>query len=287
MVQDATCNCVPEKIRLLISDVDGTLVTPDKSLTERTCEAVSRLRDAGIAFAITSSRPPRGMRMLVEPLRITTPIAAYNGGLYVRPDMSVIDGQLLPADVAATVIRLIESHGLDVWAYCGCEWFVRDPRGPHVAREEHAVQFSPTAVRDFDDLPGDMAKIVGVSDNPEAVARCEADVRDEVGDRVSASRSQPYYLDITHPRANKGSVVKRLSEMLKVSNGEIATIGDSANDVLMFAHSGISIAMGNASPDVQRTARRVTASNEQEGFARAVECYILSEHASSVMAGAG
>ena len=268
MDQDATCNCVPERIRLLISDVDGTLVTPQKSLTERTCEAVARLHDAGIAFAITSSRPPRGMRMLVEPLRITTPIAAYNGGLYVRPDMSVIDGQLLPADVAASVIRLIESHGLDVWAYCGCDWFVRDPHGPHVEREERAVQFSPTVVRDFDDLLGDVVKIVGVSDDPEAVARCEADARDEVGDRVSASRSQPYYLDVTHPRANKGNVVKRLSEMLGVPTAEIATIGDSANDVLMFAHSGLSIAMGNASPDVQRTARRVTASNEQEGFAR-------------------
>ena len=197
--------------------------------------------------------------------------------------MSVIDGQLLPAEVVASVIRLIESHGLDIWVYYSCDWFVRDPHGPHVEREQRTVQFSPTVVRDFDDLPGDVVKIVGVSDDPDAVARCEADARDEVGDRVSASRSQPYYLDVTHPQANKGNVVKRLSEMLNVPIEQIATIGDSANDVLMFAHSGLSIAMGNAGPDVQRTARRVTASNEQEGFARAVECYILSEQGLSVM----
>ena len=149
------------------------------------------------------------------------------------------------------------------------------------------MQFSPTVVRDFDDLLGNAVKIVGVSDDLEAVARCEADARDQVGDRVSASRSQPYYLDVTHPQANKGSVVRRLSEMLGVPTAEIATIGDSANDVLMFALSGLSIAMGNASPDVQRAARRVTASNEQEGFAQAVERYILSEHASPVMAAVG
>jgi hypothetical protein len=201
--------------------------------------------------------------------------------------MSVIDGLSLPADVAASVIRLIKSHGLDVWAYCGCNWFVRDPQGPHVEREERAVQFSPTVVRGFDDLLGNMVKIVGVSDDAEAVARCQSDARQEVGDRVSASSSQPYYLDITHPRANKGSVVKRLAEMLAVPTGEIATIGDGPNDVLMFALSGLSIAMENATPDVQRAARRVTASNEQEGFAEAVERYVLNQHASPVMAGAG
>jgi Cof subfamily protein (haloacid dehalogenase superfamily) len=283
---DAACNCVPGRIRLLVSDVDGTLVTPQKTLTERTCQAVARLHEAGISFAITSSRPPRGMRMLVEPLRISTPIAAYNGGLYVNPDMSPIEGELLPAEVAASVVRLIESHGLSVWVYCGGEWFVRDPHGPHVEREEHAVQFSPTIVPDFDRLPQDVVKIVGVSDDTDAVVRCEADARRQVGDRVSASRSQPYYLDVTHPQANKGRVVRRLSEMLHVPIEEIAAIGDSANDVLMFAHSGLSIAMGNAVPDVQRTARRVTASNEEEGFARAVECYILNELAAPVAAGA-
>ncbi len=219
MVPDANCNCVREKIGLLISDVDGTLLTPEKTLTERTCEAVNRLYDAGIAFAVTSARPPRGMRMLVEPLRLTTPIAAHNGGLYARPDMSIIDGQLLPPDVAASVIRLIESHGLDVWAYCTSDWFVRDRHGPHVEREERAVRFSPTVVREFDDMVGDMVKIVGVSDDWETVARCEADARNEVGDQVSASRSQPYYLDITHPRANKGNVVRRLSEMLAQVRG--------------------------------------------------------------------
>jgi Cof subfamily protein (haloacid dehalogenase superfamily) len=287
MDQSATGNGAATNIRLLVSDVDGTLVTSDKSLTDRTCAAVKRLRDGGIAFAITSSRPPRGMRMLVEQLRITTPIAAYNGGLFARPDMSVIDQLPLSAAAAEAVIRSLEVHGLSVWVYRGCDWLVRDPHGPHVAREERAVQFSPTVVRDFDDSLRDAVKIVGVSDDLDAVARCEADVRAAVGDRVSASRSQPYYLDVTHPRANKGNVVKRLAEILAIPTTDIATIGDSANDVLMFALSGLSIAMGNANLDVQRCARRVTASNEEEGFAHAVENYILSAHAAPVLAGAG
>jgi hydroxymethylpyrimidine pyrophosphatase-like HAD family hydrolase len=114
-----------------------------------------------------------------------------------------------------------------------------------------------------------------VSDDYAAVARCEQDVQKQCGAQVSASRSQPYYLDVTHPQANKGEVVTALSQMLKIPPEKIATIGDGPNDVLMFARAGLSIAMGNASPQAQSAARIVTASNEQDGFALAMERYVL------------
>ncbi len=267
------------KVSLLIADVDGTLVTREKILTERAREAVRRLREAGIAFAITSGRPPRGMSMLIEPLHLTTPIAAFNGGMFVHPDLSIIDQHVLPADVTGRVIQTIEAHGLDVWLYRGADWFVRQRHGPHVDREEWTVKFPPTVVSSFEGLLEDVVKIVGVSDELEAVARCEADTRRECGTQVSAARSQPYYLDVTHPDANKGTVVKRLSEFLSIPPERIATIGDMPNDVLMFRKSGLSIAMGNASPEVQHAATCVTASSEEEGFAVAVERYILGETA--------
>ena len=272
-----TANSVkPLPIRLLIADVDGTLVTQQKVLTPRAIAAVDKLHQAGIGFAITSGRPPRGMAMLVEPLKITTPISAFNGGLFVKPDLSLIDSKTLPADVAAEVVKTLQAGKLDVWIYRGTDWFVTGRHGPHVDREEWTVKFPPTVVTDFDGLLDGDAKIVGVSDDLDAVAKCETACRHEFGDHVSAARSQPYYLDVTHPEANKGGVVRRLSKEMNIPASQIATIGDMPNDVLMFALSGLSIAMGNASADVQRAARRVTASNEQEGFAIAVEKYILS-----------
>jgi hypothetical protein len=269
------------RIGLVIADVDGTLVTPRKVLTDRSRLAVEKLHEAGIAFAITSSRPPRGMRMLVEPLKISTPIAGFNGGQIVKPDLSIISREILSADIVESAIRLIESHGLDAWVFCGSDWFVRNLHGPRIDTEKMAVQFSPRMVGNFDDVLDHVAKVVGVSKDHEAVTRCETDAREELGDRVSASRSQPYYLDVTHRNANKGMVVRRLSEYLGVPAEEIATIGDMSNDLLMFAQSGLSIAMGNASPEVQRAARCVTTSNEEEGFANAVERYILCETAST------
>ena len=263
------------EIRLLLSDVDGTLVTQEKVLTDRSRSAGEKLHDAGIVFAITSGRPPRGMRMLIEPLQIVTPIAGFNGGLMTTPAFATIEERVLPADIMDKLVSTIAAEGVDVWIYRAGDWFVRDLQGPHVDREAKTVQFQPTVVKSFDEFRENIVKVGGVSDDHAAVVRAEAATRKAVGDRVAASRSQPYYLDVTHPEANKGAVVRRLSQLLDIPSEQIATIGDMPNDVLMFAHSGLSIAMGNASPDVQRTARWVTTSNEDEGFANAVERFIL------------
>jgi Cof subfamily protein (haloacid dehalogenase superfamily) len=258
-------------VRLIIADVDGTLVTQDKTLTSRAIEAVKNLCDAGILFGVTSGRPPLGMKMLIDPLQLTEPMAGFNGGVIVNPDLSPIFKRLLSVEVAAEAVQLVLKHELDVFLYSDLGWFVRDKNAPHVAREAWTVQFSPTVLHDFDSLMNNVVKVVGVGDDFEAVARCEKDVNEWSEGRVSAARSQPYYLDITHPQANKGEVVAMYSQFCKIPPGQIATIGDMPNDVLMFKKSGVSIAMGNASPDVQKSATFVTASNQEEGFAKAME----------------
>ena len=262
-------------IKLLLADVDGTLVTPDKVLTDRAVAAVRRLGEAGILFAVTSGRPPRGMSMLIEPLNLTTPIAAFNGGILVNRDMSVIEQRVVPEELVVPVAELNASFGLDTWVYRGAGWYVPDPKGAHVARETATVRFEPKVMDSLAGLTTDVAKLVGVSDDLDAVARASQAAHDKFGDHVAAARSQPDYLDVTHPDANKGAVAQYLSRTYSIPTESIATIGDMPNDVLMFAHSGLSIAMGNASLEVQRAARRVTASNAEEGFAKAVESFIL------------
>jgi hydroxymethylpyrimidine pyrophosphatase-like HAD family hydrolase len=200
-----------QPIAAVLADVDGTLVTRAKAVTERAIDAVEKLHERGVLFAITSGRPPRGMRMLVHPLEIRGPMAAFNGGIIVQPDMTILDERTVPADLAPAVIDAIRAHGLYPWIYRGAEWYVTDPDAPHAAHEASTVQFQPTVV--------------------------------------------PHYY--------------------KIPREQIATLGDGANDVLMFERSGLSIAMGNATEEVQRQATCVTASNEDDGFAKAVEQFIL------------
>jgi Cof subfamily protein (haloacid dehalogenase superfamily) len=266
---------VASKISLVLADVDGTLVTAEKVLTARAGVAVKALDAAGIAFAITSGRPPRGMAMLIDPLALRTPVAGFNGGIFVKPDMTIMEEHALAADVAKHALDVILHNGMDAWVYRGKDWLVRDVNAPHVAREQWTVKFAPTVTANFDDVLDRAVKIVGVSDDPELVARCEKDAQDALGAGASAARSQPYYLDITHPDANKGTVVTRLSKLLSIPASDIATIGDMPNDVLMFRKSGLSIAMGNASPEVQAQASLVTDSYDDEGFAKAIERFVL------------
>ncbi len=263
------------RIRLMLADVDGTLVTQDKVLTAAAVDAVRRLREADILFAITSGRPPRGMAMLVEPLDLETPIAAFNGGLLVDRSMAVIEQRVVPQDLVVPIADLMKSFELTVWIYRGADWYVPDPKGPHVDREAWTVKFQPKVMTSLESLTDGVAKIVGVSDDHDAVARASAAAHERFGDHVAAAASQPYYLDVTHPDANKGSVALYLAKRYGLSTTEIATIGDMPNDVLMFAHSGLSIAMGNADSQVQRAARRVTDTNENDGFAKAVLRLVL------------
>ncbi len=262
-------------ISLVLADVDGTLVTAEKVLTPRAGAAVKALRTAGIQFAITSGRPPRGMAMLIEPLALRTPIAGFNGGIFVKPDMTIMKEHVLPAEVARRAHGIIIHHGMDVWVYSGKNWLIRDADAPHVGREQRTVMFEPTVVENLKNVLDRAVKIVGVSDDLDLVARCEKDVQEALGTKASAARSQPYYLDVTHPDANKGTVVTTLSKLLSIPANEIATIGDMPNDLLMFRNSGLSIAMGNASKEVQAQADLVTDAYDDEGFAKAIERFVL------------
>jgi Cof subfamily protein (haloacid dehalogenase superfamily) len=246
-------------IRLLLADVDGTLVTQNKVLTQQTLDVVRRLREADILFAITSGRPPRGMAMLIEPLDLQTPIAAFNGGMLVDRTMTVIEQRVIPDDLVVPVAGLMRSFELDVWVYRGADWYVTDVNGPHVEREAWTVKFEPKVMTSVDALTDRVVKLVGVSDDHAAVTRAARAAHEQFGDHVTAAASQPYYLDVTHPQANKGSVATYLARRYDLASDELATIGDMPNDVLMFAHSGLSIAMGNADPGVQRAARRINA----------------------------
>ena len=264
-----------DAISAVLTDIDGTLVTKEKVLTERALGAVRKLRERGIVFTVTSGRPPFGMRMLVEPLGLTMPMAAFNGGVIVLPDLSVLDERLVPEYLLPALIDMIESHGLDVWLFRSSDWCVRSLGAPRVSRETSNIQRAPVVVNRFDEMLAGVVKVVGVSEDHPRVAACEAAVQRAFGTQVSAARSTPQYLDVTHPTANKGVVIERLSRYVKIPTQNIATIGDQPNDVLMFERSGVSIAMGNASEEVKRRATFVTTSHADEGFANAVEQFIL------------
>jgi Cof subfamily protein (haloacid dehalogenase superfamily) len=266
---------LPENIVAVVSDVDGTLVRNDKSVSPKSAEAVRTLRDAGVKFAIVSSRPPRGLKAIVSRLQITMPVAGFNGGIIASPDLSVITSHLIAADVARHAVEAIEALGANAWVFSGDDWFVRDRNSPRVALEERTVGFRPTVVTNFATVIRTAAKIVAVSEDFALLTKLQGEVRDTLSGRANIVRSQTYYLDFTHTLANKGQALIELTRLMAVPAAGTAVIGDGENDVDMFAQAGLSIAMGNANAAVKGAADFVTGSNEDDGAASAIEWFVL------------
>jgi Cof subfamily protein (haloacid dehalogenase superfamily) len=259
------------KIALVVSDVDGTLLTKEKLLTDRAIAAVRKLHEAGIGFTITSSRPTIGMSFLIEPLGITLPIGAFNGSCIVDPSLKPVEQHLIPETAARRAVELLQEFGAEIWLFTSDRWLARDPNGPYVPHEKRAIRADPTIVDDFTPYLSQACKIVGASADAAGLERCEAAMQQALGAQATAVRSQSYYLDITPPGVNKGTFVQTIAHRLNISTDAVATIGDMRNDLAMFKVSGTSFAMGNATDDVKREATHVTFSNEEEGFAKAME----------------
>jgi Cof subfamily protein (haloacid dehalogenase superfamily) len=264
------------RIALVVSDVDGTLVTRNKTLTDRAIAAVKRLRDARIGFTITSSRPAVGMRFLIAPLGITLPVGPFNGSSIVDPEMKTIEAHVIPAQTAQRSLDVLNEFGVDIWLFTNEQWLTRNPDGEYVPHEKLAIRADPTIVTDFTPYLNSACKIVGASSDAARLQACEAAMQKAIGAQATAVRSQTYYLDVTPPGCDKGTFVEAMAKRLGISTDAVATIGDMQNDLAMFRKSGLSVAMGNATDDVKKVATHVTTSNEDEGFAGAIDM-ILNE----------
>jgi len=268
------------RIALVVSDVDGTLLTKDKTLTDRAKAAVRRLHDAGIGFTITSSRPTIGMRFLIEPLAITLTVGAFNGSAIVDPQLNPIEQHLIPASAVERSLAVLNEFGVDIWLFTHDCWFTRRGDGEYVPNEKRAIRADPTVVADFTPYLSVACKIVGASSDAALLQRCEVAIQQALGAQATAVRSQSYYLDVTPPGCDKGTFVQAMAKRLDISTDAVATIGDMENDLAMFKTSGLSIAMGNATDDVKKVATHVTASNEDEGFAGAIEMILKGNEVS-------
>jgi Cof subfamily protein (haloacid dehalogenase superfamily) len=263
-------------IALVIADVDGTLITPDRRLTPRAIAAVAGLDNRGIGFTLISSRPPQGLSALAAALNLRLPFAAFNGGNLLAPDLSLLEARHLSPETARRMLDLLAARDVEPWVFTDHDWRLRDARGEHVAAERGASGLGPMVVDGFESVITRIDKIVGVCDDHSLLAQLEADARAQLGQTATIQRSHPYYLDVTHAHANKGDGIEALCRRIGVALRHTAVIGDMFNDMSMFARAGFSIAMGQAPSEVKGAANAVTGSNADDGFAQAVERLILA-----------
>jgi Cof subfamily protein (haloacid dehalogenase superfamily) len=266
-------NAPSSHIALVISDIDGTLITSNHEIAESTRQTAARLYELGIRLSLSSSRPPRSIRPLAESLALRSPFAAFNGALLITADGDVKARSVLSVSTIARVKAIADEYGLGVWAYDEMDWWA-PWRDAFVDREEHTSGFSPR-IEGYDDRIRREVNKLTVVGKPELVAQAEQRVWKELPNEVSASKSKPRFLDVTAYGIHKGTVVVRLAEVFQVSTDQVAVIGDGPNDVEMFEQAGVSIAMGQAVDEVIRAASYITSSNDSDGWSRGIEKYVL------------
>jgi Cof subfamily protein (haloacid dehalogenase superfamily) len=263
------------KIRLLVTDVDGTLVGNDKTLAPSTLAAVRRLRNANIRLAIVSSRAPVGLDILIEPLGLDTPRAGFNGGVVLGTDDRVLEELVIPHALCRDIVRKLEAASLDIWLFADNRWLLRNEHLPYIEHERRSLGIDYERVDDFTPFLDRTHKLMACSADIDAVATAEAELARDHGDQAAIHRSQPFHVDITNGRANKGEAALFIAHFLGIDAAEMACIGDMNNDIPMLDAAGLAIAMGNAPPDVRSHAHAVVATNEADGWAEAVDRLIL------------
>lgn len=264
-------------IRLIVSDIDGTMVRHDKSLPDENVAAVARATAAGLAVTSISARPPSGMLWIAEALGIEGAMGAFNGATIFGADGVVLSAERMTPAAAAEALRLIDRPGVSPWLFANGEWHARDATNPHTAREVQSAGVAPVIGGDWDALLTQADKIVGVCDEADLLAAVEVEAKAALGDCATVARSQPYYLDFLSPGGNKGAGVAKLAALNGVALVEVAALGDQQNDLAMFAVAGLSVAMGQAPANVIAAATHVAATQDEAGVADAIDRFVLGK----------
>ncbi len=262
-------------IRFMLSDIDGTLLRPDHSLSQANINAVRKLREAGIQFSVASSRPPRAMRQQIKALGIDLPTVAFNGANIINPDGTLLKAHRIDPKAARISLELFAGERVSVWVFADDQWLLLDPLGDYVEHERNTLGYGFVQVEHFEDYLDRIDKIVAASKDFELLKRLEVQLNPLIAETALAARSQAYYLDVTAREANKGTALETLAMVLGVELAHTAAIGDAGNDVAMFRRAGLSIAMGQAEIEVKSQANLVTGSNLQDGVATAIERFVL------------
>lgn len=266
---------LPETIRMVVSDMDGTLLTSDKTIAPSTLAMVEVLKERGIPLCLASARPPGAMTRYIQQLGLSGQCAGFNGGIIFMPDGSISVNRVLSPEVASVVHDMLHVHEIETWFLRESYWIVKDAHSAFVQHEHAITGLTPHQVPDLRKELSGIGKVMGVSANTSMLQDVETELAAMLRGEASVRRSSDILLDITPAMANKGEALREMAATLGIAPHEVACLGDAHNDIPMFATAGMSIAMGQAEDDVRASAQVLTDTNDRDGWAKAVERYIL------------
>lgn len=266
-------------IRLVAMDLDDTLLRDDWTISSRTVKAIQKARAQGVVITLATGRMAISARPYAKQLGLDVPMIAYHGAMIQQ----VLSGDILfrrviPSNIAADIVQEAAARGFHAQIYLKDRvisqqinyWSREYERvaSVHVEQGELAMLLSQE--------PEGVEKILVMAEETE-LEHIANPLKKSFGEKVHITRSKPCYLEIMDISVNKGVALAALAKRLGITREEIMAIGDSFNDLEMIKYAGLGVAMGNARPEIKEQADLVTVTNEEDGVAEAIECYVLQE----------
>jgi Cof subfamily protein (haloacid dehalogenase superfamily) len=265
------------KIRLLVLDIDGTLAGPSNQVSEPVRQAIQRAKAAGVRVAIATGRMHCSAERFHYEIGADMPLCSYQGALIRDPDsQKTLKHWCLDWSLTEELLQLLQDLPVGVHLYIDDQLYLRELNPLSRAYAERSqVPFQIFSPAQYGQRP---TKILVVSEDTEFLQELQRSLRQRYSpEQLYLTRSEPIFLEATHPAVNKGNAVRFLAEeVLGVSAEQVMAIGDGDNDIEMLRYAGIGVAMGNASPALLSYADWVAPPVTEDGVAVAIETFILN-----------
>lgn len=270
------------KYKLLVLDIDGTLLNQEKEITPRTLAALLKVQQMGVHVVLASGRPTHGVLPIAEKLELHHYggfILSYNGGqIFNIQNNELLFEKRIDPELIPYLEKKAKKNDFAIFTYHKDFILTNKPQNRHVQQEATLNNMQIIGVENFSDAV-DFAscKCMLTSDNEEALIGLENHWKKRLSGTLDVFRSEPYFLEVVPQFIDKANTLGVLLEKLKISPDDVIAIGDGVCDVSMLQIAGLGIAMGNAQDSVKACADYTTASNEEDGVAIAIEKTILSD----------
>lgn len=264
-------------IKLIASDLDDTLLDEKWELSPGNIKTIRTAVEQGIKFTLATGRMAVSTRRYARELGLDIPVITYHGALIEQAlSGEVLYRKVVPVELAAEITDKLLSRGIHTQIFLKDRVFTQKMNDySHFYGKMAGVKVEEGDIlKILEKEPEGLEKILLIAEE-ERLKKTAEELKDEYGDRLHFTSSKPYFFDMIEKSVNKGMALKALSEMMGIKSQEVMAVGDSLNDIEMLEYAGLGVAVDNAREEVKKVADYITASNKDEGVARAIQRFVL------------
>lgn len=262
-------------LKLVVTDLDGTLLDKEHVVSEENKEAVRAAVAEGVIVTIATGRMYISALPYAKQLGVDVPIITYNGAIIKSVSGEVLFERYIDPETVAEIFTFCRSRDWYIQAYCEDKLYFAE-RGEKAREYEHLAGIRGVAAGDaLYTMKRSIPKMLIITESGEESDAFVKILQNVFGNRIFATKSNPTYIEIVDPSVNKAVALNILMEKFQLKKEEVMAIGDSNNDAPMLKHAGVSVAMGNASDKIKALCNFVTDDCEHSGVAAAIKKYVL------------